>query len=383
MSGDGADNAHNNAFGGGKNPGMGNSGSGNTSGASGNGGNSNGWSWSDKPHPNDGFHNDGSFHITFHGESTPENKPGGHGGSSVGGKGSKGKGVTITPVPGKPGSYASSDPEKTMLAKSIDDNSANGTGSYTLHTEFGATIRVTVPGGDINNMKAEYSNWKGPKLNHKNLRNFIKGFMDFRAAEKARDEKEALLKASELISDMGEKLGEHLSEKYKAVAKEIANDIKNFQGKTLRTHKQAMASLNKIMANPGMKINKGDRDALINAWKSFKASDTAKKLANMSRAFKVADVALKAEKVREKSIEGYETGNWGPLMLEVESWVLSGVATGVAMGLFGAILSMLPVTGLALTAITIARIMAISYLSSKIDDKIAEKINNEVIRPAH
>jgi Colicin pore forming domain. len=134
-----------------------------------------------------------------------------------------------------------------------------------------------------------------------------------------------------------------------------------------------MISLNKILANPGMKINKGDRDALINAWKSFKAGDTAKKLGNLSRAFKVADIALKAEKVREKSIHGYETGDWGPLMLEVESWVLSGMAAGVAIGLFGAILSMLPVSGLALTALTIVGIMAISYLSSKIDDKIAEK----------
>lgn len=203
------------------------------------------------------------------------------------------------------------------------------------------------------------------------------------AEEKARDEKEALTKTSELIADMGDKIGEHLGDKYKAVAKEIADDIKNFQGKSLRTHEQTMASLNKIISNPNLKVNQGDKDALINAWKSLNAGDMANKLGNLSRAFKVADIALKAEKVREKSIHGYETGDWGPLMLEVESWVLSGVAAGVAIGLFGAILSMLPVSGLALTAITIVGIMAISYLSSKIDDKIAEKINNEVIRPAN
>jgi hypothetical protein len=38
MSGNGGDNAHNNAFSGGKNPGIGNSGSGSNSGTSGNGG---------------------------------------------------------------------------------------------------------------------------------------------------------------------------------------------------------------------------------------------------------------------------------------------------------------------------------------------------------
>jgi len=202
-------------------------------------------------------------------------------------------------------------------------------------------------------------------------------------AEKAKDEKEALTKASEIIADMGEKVGEHLGDKYKAVAKEIADDIKNFQGKTLRSYEQTMASLKKILDNPGMKINKGDKDAIVNAWKSFKANDTAKKLANLSKAFTVAGVALKIEKVREKSIEGYETGNWAPLMLEVESWVLSGMAAGVALGVFGAILSALPISGLVLTAISIIGIMTISYLASKIDDKIAEKINNEVIRSAN
>ncbi|MER3383917.1 colicin-like pore-forming protein [Pectobacterium aroidearum] len=195
---------------------------------------------------------------------------------------------------------------------------------------------------------------------------------------------EVLTKTSELVADMGEKIGTHLGDKYKSVAKEIAEEIKNFQGKTIRSYDDAMKSLNKITSNPNLKINKGDKDAIVNAWKSFSASDTANKLGNMSRAFKVADVALKVEKVREKSIEGYETGNWGPLMLEVESWVLSGVAVGVGMGILSATASTIAATvGLPVTAITIVGIIGISYLSSFIDDKMAEKINNELIKPAH
>lgn len=204
-----------------------------------------------------------------------------------------------------------------------------------------------------------------------------------KAEEKVKDEKDVLTKTSELIADMGEKIGEQLGEKYKGVANEIANDIRNFQGKTIRSYEQAMASLNKITSNPGMKINKGDKDAIINAWKSLNADDMANKLGNLSKAFKAADVVMKIEKVREKSIEGYETGNWGPLMLEVESWVLGGMAAGVALGLFGAILSALPISGLALTAISIIGIMTISYLASKIDDKMVENINSEVIRSAN
>lgn len=329
----------------------------------------------------------GEVHVNLSGYEKDKNKPGGNSGGHGGngkGDGNQVNGATITPDPVNPGSYISSDPGKTMLASSIDDNSANGTNSYTFHTGKNQTIKVTVPNGNIDKMNVEYKNWKGPKLNHKAVKKFITGFMAFRKAEDEHNEKEALLKASELIADMGDKIGARLGGKYKAVAKEIANDIKNFQGKTLRTHKQTMTSLNKILANPGMKINKGDRDALINAWKSFKAGDTAKKLGNLSRAFKVADIALKAEKVREKSIHGYETGDWGPLVLEVESWVLSGVAVGVAMGILADVAPAVATSvNLPVIAITILGIITIAVIASFIDDKFADKVNNELIKPAH
>lgn len=203
-------------------------------------------------------------------------------------------------------------------------------------------------------------------------------------AKKAKDEKEALTKASEIIVDMGEKIGEHLGDKYKSVAKEIADDIKNFQGKTLRSHEQAMASLKKMLDNPGMKINKGDKDTIVNAWKSFKADDTAKKLTNLSKAFAVAGVALKIEKVREKSIEGYETGNWAPLILEVESWVLGGIAASVALGIFSATLGAFALSlGAPAVAVGIVGIIVAGTVAALIDDKAVDFLNNQVIRPAH
>lgn len=144
-----------------------------------------------------------------------------------------------------------------------------------------------------------------------------------------------------------------------------------------------MKSLNKITANPAMKINKADKDAIVNAWRHVNANDMANKLGNLSKAFKTADVVMKVEKVRQKSILGYETGDWGPLMLEVESWVISGLAASLALGLFAAILSLLPISGLPLAAITIVGIITVGFLASKIDDKVVDKINNEIIRPAH
>ncbi|MCZ2061869.1 colicin-N, partial [Enterococcus faecium] len=167
-----------------------------------------------------------------------------------------------------------------------------------------------------------------------------------------------------------------LGEKYKNVAKEVAGDIKNFHGRNIRSYNEAMASLNKVLANPKMKVNKSDKDAIVNAWKQVNAQDMANKIGNLGKAFKVADLAIKVEKIREKSIEGYNTGNWGPLLLEVESWIIGGVVAGVAISLFGAVLSFLPISGLAVTVLGVIGIMTISYLSSFIDANRVSNINN-------
>ncbi|MDF7662773.1 colicin-like pore-forming protein [Erwiniaceae bacterium L1_54_6] len=144
---------------------------------------------------------------------------------------------------------------------------------------------------------------------------------------------ETLSKTAELISDAGEKVSSYAGEKYKQIAADITNAIRNFQGKTIRNFDDAMNSLNKLTSNPGMNINQADRDALINAWNNVDAQDMANKMGNLAKAFKAADIVQKVVKVKEKSIEGYETGNWAPLMLEVETWELSGLFGGVAVSI--------------------------------------------------
>lgn len=192
---------------------------------------------------------------------------------------------------------------------------------------------------------------------------------------KAKAEKAFLLNISTIVSSSAEGISKRLGKNYQLAADEIANNIKNFQGKRIRNFNDAMASLNKIMSNPGMKINKGDRDALAQAWRYTNTTDMANKLSNYGRFFKVADLVIKAEKIREKSIEGYETGNWKPLMLEVESMVLSGVASSVALAIVTGILSLFSISALPV----IAAILVISIVSSFIDASLAERLNNKLI----
>lgn len=204
------------------------------------------------------------------------------------------------------------------------------------------------------------------------------------AEEKANDEKAVLTKASEIIISVGDKAGEYLGDKYKVLSREIADNIKNFQGKTIRSYDEAMASVNKLMANPDLKINAADRDAIVNAWKAFDAEDMGNKFAALGKTFKAADYVMKANNVREKSIEGYQTGNWGPLMLEIESWVLSGIASAVALSFFSVAVGSLFITaGVSVTAVGLMGIIFAGFIGALIDDDFVDKFNNEIIRPAY
>ncbi|MCV5526371.1 hypothetical protein OFN18_30340, partial [Escherichia coli] len=57
-----------------------------------------------------------------------------------------------------------------------------------------------------------------------------------------RIQSDVLNKAAEVISDIGNKVGDYLGDDYKSLAREIADDVKNFQGKTIRSYDDAMAS---------------------------------------------------------------------------------------------------------------------------------------------
>lgn len=195
---------------------------------------------------------------------------------------------------------------------------------------------------------------------------------------------DALTKASELISDMGEKLSALAGAKYKAVADDIANNIRNFQGKNIRSFNDAMNSLNKVLGNPSLKISAGDKAALSNAMAHINASDMANKLGNLSKGFRVAGLTQKVSNALEKGAYGFKTGDWGPLMLEVESWVVAGLVASLAAPLVGAILALaFASVGLPTTAIVAGSIIATGIIAGFIDSTLVDKLNNAIISPAH
>lgn len=197
-------------------------------------------------------------------------------------------------------------------------------------------------------------------------------------------EKEMLLTTSAIITDAGKEISKTLGDAYNKISIEIAQNIKSFQGKKIRGFPEVMASLKKITDNPLMKGYTYQNGSISGRLHNMNAKDMAFKLGNLNKGFKVADLALKIEKVIEKNLIGYNYGDWGPLMLEIESWVLSGMLSATAMGILSDVAPAVAATvGLPTTAIVVAGIIAISLIASLIDDKLVDKINKEVVRKVY
>ncbi|WP_150099580.1 colicin-like pore-forming protein [Enterobacter sp. 638] len=205
------------------------------------------------------------------------------------------------------------------------------------------------------------------------------------AAAKAKvDEGSILQKTGEIIAGVGEEISKHAAVQFKNHANKIANDLKNFQGKKIRSFNDATTSLNKIASNSSSKMSAADKSAIVNALKHANVQALASNLDNLSLAFKGVDKTLLAGKIIDKIRVGYETGNWGPLILEIESSALSALTTAAGLAIVAYSAPFIAATvGLPVTAITVAGIIAVGIVASLIDENVATAINNELIKPAH
>ncbi|MCQ8845365.1 colicin-like pore-forming protein [Klebsiella sp. KJ_S1] len=189
--------------------------------------------------------------------------------------------------------------------------------------------------------------------------------------------------ASGIITDSGKTLSGKLGDKYNTLAKEAADNIKNFQGKKLRSFNDAMASINELANNPKMKLSQADKTVVSNALKQMDLSALADRFKGLEKAFTWGDRLLKAEKIRDGVFTGIETGNWQKLAFEVEAMYLSGVASGVALGITTAMISTVAVAlslpSVAVSALTVVAVIGISILTSYIDAEKAKALNNAVL----
>ncbi|HEF4888362.1 colicin-like pore-forming protein [Klebsiella oxytoca] len=189
--------------------------------------------------------------------------------------------------------------------------------------------------------------------------------------------------ASGIITDTGKTLSGKLGDKYNTLANEAANNIKNFQGKKLRSFNDTMKAVNELANNPKMKLNQADKTAVSNALKQMNLATLADRFKGLERAFTWGDRLLKAEKIRDGIATGIATGDWQKLAFEVEAMYLSGVASSVALGIVTAMISAaavaLSLPSVAVTALTVVAVIGIAILTSYIDADKAKSLNNAVL----
>lgn len=196
-------------------------------------------------------------------------------------------------------------------------------------------------------------------------------------------QKDVLNTAAGIITDSGKTLSGKIGDKYNTLAKEAADNIKNFQGKKLRSFKDTMAAVNELANNPKMKLSQADKTAVSNALKQMNLATLADRFKGLGRAFTWGDRLLKAEKIRDGVATGITTGNWQKLAFEVEAMYLSGVAGSVALGIVTAMISAaavaLSLPSVAVTALTVVAVIGIAILTSYIDADKAKSLNNAVL----
>ncbi|MCD6317428.1 colicin-like pore-forming protein, partial [Providencia rettgeri] len=119
--------------------------------------------------------------------------------------------------------------------------------------------------------------------------------------------------------------------------------------------------------------------AITQAIKAVDGKKLSENLYKLGTTFKIADKFLKFDKIKNKVEEGFETGDWKPLLLEVEAMALAGVATPIVLAFTAGSLSLLLPFTLSATAISVATIVLTSVVTSFIDANFADAVNKELI----
>ncbi|CRM30824.1 lipid II-degrading bacteriocin [Pseudomonas sp. 25 R 14] len=163
--------------------------------------------------------------------------------------------------------------------------------------------------------------------------------------------------------------------KYGANLSKISTDLQaNISGKKVKSYADAMKTFEKVRANPKMKLNAQDTQAVVNALNALDKATFADNITRLGKSFGIVGKIVQADAIREKAVSGYQTGDWKPLMLELEAMALSaGIGALLAVG----IAFTFPVFATATAGIvTVSLMMAIT--SAFIDDKTADEINQLV-----
>ncbi|HIC0737261.1 TPA: colicin-like pore-forming protein, partial [Klebsiella oxytoca] len=145
-----------------------------------------------------------------------------------------------------------------------------------------------------------------------------------------------------LAAQSAEKISQHAGQKAGEIARNLANTVR---GNKVRNYSDAKKTLDKLLKNPKLSLKQADKNAINQAITADKMKSLAKDFDALGKTFGFLDKGFTAKDLYEKYQTGYVTGNWQPLMLQIESMALSGIAaaytysfvTGISLGVAAAV----------------------------------------------
>jgi hypothetical protein len=197
--------------------------------------------------------------------------------------------------------------------------------------------------------------------------------------KKAKELDSTVKAVSDIITSYGEGVAKVFSNKLSNQAKELAANI---SGKKIRSYNEAMATFDKIRKNPKLNINAKDKEAISQALKALDVKSMSYNFNLMGKTFGLLDKGFKAETLIQKVKDGFSTGNWEPLLVEVEAIALSGVAASYSYGFITSILAGIGIAALSSPVALIIVVVLTAFMSSYIDADAARKFNDIIIPSA-
>ncbi|PYB85219.1 colicin-like pore-forming protein [Pseudomonas soli] len=198
------------------------------------------------------------------------------------------------------------------------------------------------------------------------------------ALEKARRdaaEKEAYKDAATYASDIGKEIASRYGERVSQAARELQKDI---SGKQVRSYQDALKTFEKMSSNPGWKLNGKDAAAVAQALRALDKATLGDNMTRLGKAFGVTGGAIQAQGLVEAAATGFQTGEWKPFLLEMESAVLGKIAGSAAGAMLGITLGLLGVTVTGGVALVVGGVL-VGLASSYFDPEKVDQINNWVM----
>ena len=189
------------------------------------------------------------------------------------------------------------------------------------------------------------------------------------AKQAADQQKQDYLDGLSFVADANEKALQKYGANLSGIAKALQSNV---SGKNIRSYTQAMATFEKVTLNQKTWLSHPDRQAVVNALNAFGKETFADNVTRLGKAFGVVGKIVQADKIYNHTVHGFLTGDFKPLMLELEAMAL-GIGVGAVLAVVTAFFFPVFVTT-TMGAVVVSVMMASA--AAYIDAEKVDQINN-------